>query len=58
MNTLKLIWLTSAQHFRKICQLPQDIVKAVKQRRRQTDLDKLEAERVDRICNPVKYRGK
>jgi hypothetical protein len=58
MNTLKLVWMTFVQLVRQACQLPQEIVKAVKHRQRQTVLDKREAERLDRICNPLKYRGK
>ena len=58
MNTLKLVWMTLVQLVRQVCQLPQEIVKAVKRRQRQTVLDKREAERLDRICNPLKYRGK
>ena len=58
MNTLKLVWMTFVQLVRQACQLPQEIVKAVKRRQRQTVLGKREAERLDRICNPLKYRGK
>jgi hypothetical protein len=38
--------------------LPQTIVNATKQRRRQVVLDECEAERLDRIRNPSKYLGK
>ena len=38
--------------------LPQSVAIAVKQRRRQTVLNELEAERLDRIRNPWKYLGK
>jgi hypothetical protein len=38
--------------------LPQSIAIAVKQRRQQTMLNALEAERLDRIRNPSKYLGK
>jgi hypothetical protein len=38
--------------------LPKSIVNAVKQRRRQSVLNKSEAERLDRIRNPSKYLGK
>lgn len=58
MSTLKLVWMTLVQLVRQVCQLPQEIVKAVKRSQRQTVLDKREAERLDRICNPLKYRGK
>jgi hypothetical protein len=38
--------------------LPKFIMKTVKERQRQIELDKLETERLDRIRNPSKYRGK
>jgi len=34
------------------------IANPFKERRRQHRLQKLEAERIDRICNPAKYRMK
>jgi hypothetical protein len=58
MKTLKLIWLIIIQLVKQVCQIPQNIGKAVKQRQRQTVLDEREAERLDRILNPSKYRGK
>ena len=51
MNALKLFFLT-------LIHLPQTIANAVKQRRQQVVLNELEAERLDRIRNPSKYRGK
>ena len=38
--------------------VPESIAKAVKQRQHQAVLDKNEAERLDRIRNPLKYRGR
>jgi hypothetical protein len=38
--------------------IPKNIADAVRQRQQQAALDKNEAERLDRICNPLKYRGK
>ncbi len=58
MHTLKLICLTLVQLARQVCLLPQVVAQAVKQRRQQGVLDGLEAERLDRIRNPSKYRGK
>ena len=58
MNALKLIGLTLVQMVKEACLLPQAIVKAVKQRQRQIVLNELEVERLDRIRNPGKYRGK
>ena len=52
MNTLKLICLT-------LLQLPRVIVNAFKERRQQQPTAKeVEAERIDRLRNPSKYRGK
>ena len=52
MNTLKLIWMT-------LLQLPRAITNAFKQRPQQAPSAKAaEAERLDRIRNPSKYRGK
>jgi len=58
MNTPKLICLTVVRFFKEACLLPQAIAKAIKQRQRQIVLNELEVERLDRIRNPEKYRGK
>ena len=58
MRTLKLICLTIIQLVKQAWLLPQSLVNAGQQRRRQVVLDKLEAERLDRIRNPSKYLGK
>ena len=52
MKTLKLIWLTFVQLVKQVCWIPKTIVNAGKQRQRQAVLNELEAERLDRICNP------
>ncbi len=51
MNKLKLIWLTAIQ-------LPRNIANIFKHRRQKMILDQRETERLDRIRNPSKYRGK
>lgn len=51
MNKLKLIWLTTIQ-------LPRNLANIFKDRRQQMILDEREVERLDRIRNPSKYRGK
>jgi hypothetical protein len=51
VNKLKLIWLT-------IIQLPRSIADTWRQREKTPGLKELEAERLDRIRNPSKYRGK
>jgi len=58
MKTLKLICQTIGQLAKRAWLLPQSVVNAVKQRQRQTILNELEVERLDRIRNPSKYLGK
>jgi hypothetical protein len=58
MHTLKLICLNFLQLVKRVWLLPQSVANAVKQRRRQIVLNELEAERLDRIRNPLKYLGK
>jgi len=58
MNTLKLVCLTIIRVVKQAWLFPQTIANAVKQRRQQVVLNELEAERLDRIRNPSKYRGK
>ena len=58
MNLLKLIYGTVVQLVRQIGQFPKTIADAVRHRQQQTILDELEVERLDRIRNPSKYRGK
>jgi hypothetical protein len=50
--------MTFIQLVKQTWLLPQSVVNAVKQRRRQGVLNELEAERLDRIRNPSKYLGK
>ena len=59
MNTLKVIWLTIVQLARQLLLLPRTMLDAFKQRQDQPPGPKeLEAERLDRIRNPSKYRCK
>ena len=58
MNLIKFIYLTLSQLVNQACLLPQSIAQAIKQRQRQVVLNALEVERLDRIRNPEKYRGK
>ena len=58
MKKLKPVWLTIVQLVKRIRRVPQMIVNAGKQRQRQAILNHREAERLDRILNPSKYRGK
>jgi len=58
VNPLKLICQAFIQLFKQIGALPQTIANASRQRQRQAVLNEREAERLDRICNPSKYRGR
>jgi hypothetical protein len=58
VNTLKIIYLSIIQLLKAAWSLPQSFVNVVAQRRKQIVLNELEAERLDRIRNPEKYRGK
>jgi hypothetical protein len=58
VKTLKLIGLTFIQWGKQVWLLPQTISNAVKHRQQQGIVNELEAERLDRIRNPSKYRGK
>lgn len=50
--------MTFARLLEQIRRLPQTIANVAKERQRQTVLNDQEAERLDRIRNPSKYRGK
>jgi hypothetical protein len=58
LNIPKIICLTIFRLARQVWLLPQSIADAVQQRRQKIVLKELEAERLDRIRNPSKYRGK
>jgi hypothetical protein len=58
MNILKLICLTLVELGKQAWRLPQTVALALQQRRRQLARHELEIERLDRIRNPSKYRGR
>jgi hypothetical protein len=58
MNLLKLIGLTFMQLMKQVWALPETISRAVRHRQQLTIIKELEVERLDRIRNPSKYRGK
>ena len=58
MKMLKLIWQTTTEIVRHIWLLPQTIAQFGRRRQQRVIQDKLEVERLDRIRNPWKYRGK
>ncbi len=57
-DSLKLMRQAINQLIKQAWLLLRSVAIAVKQRRRQTVLNELEAERLDRIRNPWKYLGK
>jgi hypothetical protein len=58
MNILMIIYLTIIQLVKQVWLLPQTIVLALKHKRQQTALNEDEVERLDRLRNPSKYRGR
>jgi hypothetical protein len=58
MDKLKLIFLTIVELVKQAWLLPQTIALAVQQRRLQLARRQSETERLDRIRNPSKYRGR
>ena len=56
---LKIFYLTLGQRVKQMCLRPGQFIAQVARLRRQRIVsDELEAERLDRIRNPAKYRGK
>lgn len=58
MAPLKLIGLTLIQIGKQICLLPHALLNAFNERKAKARWETHEAERLDRIRNPSKYRGK
>jgi hypothetical protein len=58
MHILKLICLTIVELAKQAWLLPQTVTIALQQRRRQLTRHQFETERLDRIRNPSKYRGR
>ena len=58
MHVLKTICQAIVTLVKQTWLLPQFVPTAIRRKRRQLALDKLEAERLDRIRNPSKYLGK
>ena len=58
MNALRHIRLAIVQVTRRVRLLPQSVANAFLYWRRQAAWNEREAERLDRIRNPSKYRGK
>jgi hypothetical protein len=58
MKFLQFIWLTLCQLGQQLRQLPRVIAQAGEQRKLRLAKIENEAERLDRLRNPAKYRGK
>jgi hypothetical protein len=58
VNIFKLIGLAFIQMAKQVWALPKTLSDVARQRQHRTILYKLEVERLDRIRNPEKYRGK
>ncbi|HEY5297994.1 MAG TPA: hypothetical protein VIK59_08710 [Verrucomicrobiae bacterium] len=62
MNSIIYFFLTLLQWVERAGSLPHTVTKAfqraIQEKQRQVILHKNEAERLDRICHPLKYRGK
>jgi len=58
MRILSHIYLTIIQLLKQVYALPAGFRSALKARRVRIELQEREAERLDRMCNPLKYRGK
>ena len=58
MHVLKFICQTMVGFFKQVWFFPHSVAVARTQRRRQFALDEIEAERLDRIRNPLKYLGR
>jgi len=58
VNILKLIGQMFIQLVKDACLIPQMISQAFTQRKHRKIVNEFEAERLDRIRNPSKYRGK
>ena len=58
LKILNQIGLAFVQITKRVLSLPQALANLSIERRQRVALDKLEVERLDRIRNPEKYRGK
>ena len=58
MRTLKFVWRMVTGLLRQAWLFPGTVAVALRDRRRNSDLDAREAERLDRIRQPWKYQGK
>jgi hypothetical protein len=58
MKILNLIWLTGVELVKQVCLLPKTLAAAAVAKRGRAAAKEHNAERLDRIRNPLKYLGK
>jgi hypothetical protein len=58
MKLLKVICLTIVELAKQAWSFPQTVAASFRKRRHRTEVNEVEAERLDRIRNPSKYLGK
>jgi len=58
MRTLKIICLTIVELAKQAWSLPETLGAIFRKRRRGSEVNAVEAERLDRLRNPSKYLGK
>jgi hypothetical protein len=58
MQVLKFVCRTLVRLLTVLLRLPRSIALVLQQKRNRTAVDRLEAERLDRIRHPAKYLGK
>ncbi|MDD5141675.1 MAG: hypothetical protein PHY43_15610 [Verrucomicrobiales bacterium] len=58
MNIMRDFWQALIRLVSPISALVKKMALAETNREQHAELKKLEVERIDRICNPAKYRGK
>jgi len=58
MKSLRLVGHTLFDLVKQVCQLPETIANFIKARQQRKIANEMEAERLDRIRKPEKYRGK
>lgn len=58
LRLLKLVCLTIIELAKQAWSFPGQVATSIRNRRQEVKIDKIEAERIDRIRHPSKYLGK
>ena len=58
MNIFKIICLTFFELAKQVLAFPATVAANIRRKRRSTEVNEAEAERLDRLRNPSKYVGK